>query len=284
MPPPPATTEPASEASPEKPSVEFELRKPTEEEMSASIMSEQDFVDIARIMPGAISQPAPVPAPPKAAPPVAPQPAEAATPAATPTAQTAPEVLVLDEQDGEPLVGFWDGLTVGEFLSGWAGDPSDPACRSIKVSLCVDAFEQLAAEGVKARVVSMPSWELFERQEKGYRDSVLPPAVKARVAVEQASPFGWARYVGADGATIAMTSFGASAPLKDLLKKFGFTVENVVAAAKQQIALYGEGKRAKPSSGRKAQARRAPRRSPAPRKAAGSAPRKAAGRGGKRRR
>jgi transketolase len=153
-----------------------------------------------------------------------------------------------------------------------------------EVSLCVDAFEQLAAEGVKARVVSMPSWELFERQEKGYRDSVLPPAVKARVAVEQASPFGWARYVGADGATIAMTSFGASAPLKDLLKKFGFTVENVVAAAKQQIALYGEGKRAKPSSGRKAQARRAPRRSPAPRKAAGSAPRKAAGRGGKRRR
>ena len=141
MPPPPATTEPASEASPEKPSVEFELRKPTEEEMSASIMSEQDFVDIARIMPGAISQPAPVPAPPKAAPPVAPQPAEAATPAATPTAQTAPEVLVLDEQDGEPLVGFWDGLTVGEFLSGWAGDPSDPACRSIKVSLCVDGKE-----------------------------------------------------------------------------------------------------------------------------------------------
>jgi transketolase len=143
-----------------------------------------------------------------------------------------------------------------------------------EVSLCLQAFEQLVAEGVKARVVSMPSWELFERQEKRYRDSVLPPAVAARVAVEQASPFGWARYVGSTGATIAMTSFGASAPLKDLLKRFGFTVENVVAVAKQQIAAHGQAKRAK--TPRRAAARRVPPRRPAPRKAAA--------RGGKRRR
>ena len=81
----------------------------------------------------------------------------------------------------------------------------------------------------------MPSWEIFEHQPQAYRDSVLPPAVTARVSVEQASTFGWARYVGATGASIGMTTFGASAPLKELLKKFGFTVENVVAAAKEQM-------------------------------------------------
>ena len=104
-----------------------------------------------------------------------------------------------------------------------------------EVSLCVEAFEQLSKEGIKARVVSMPSWELFEKQDQAYRDSVLPPAVKARVSVEMASTFGWSRYVGPSGASIGMHSFGASAPIKALLKHFGFTVENVVAAAKQQI-------------------------------------------------
>ena len=104
-----------------------------------------------------------------------------------------------------------------------------------EVSLCIEAFEQLAKEGIQARVVSMPSWELFEKQDQAYRDSVLPPAVKARVSVEMATTFGWERYVGISGHSIGMHSFGASAPIKALLKHFGFTVENIVAAAKEQI-------------------------------------------------
>jgi transketolase len=106
-----------------------------------------------------------------------------------------------------------------------------------EVSLCIAAQERLAAEGVGARVVSMPSWELFERQPRSYRESVLPPDVAARVAVEQATPFGWSRWVGEGGAVIGMTSFGASAPFGELQKKFGFTVENVVQAAKKQLSL-----------------------------------------------
>ncbi len=108
-----------------------------------------------------------------------------------------------------------------------------------EVSLCVSAYEKLKAEGVKARVVSMPSWELFDEQDAAYQDEVLPPAVLARVSVEQASTFGWAKYVGMKGATIGMKSFGASAPLKDLLTEFGFTVDRVCEAAKQQIAARG---------------------------------------------
>jgi transketolase len=104
-----------------------------------------------------------------------------------------------------------------------------------EVSLCVEAYEQLAKEGIQARVVSMPSWELFEKQDQAYRDSVLPPAVKARVSVEMATVFGWERYVGTSGKMIGMHSFGASAPIKALQKHFGFTVENVVASAKEQI-------------------------------------------------
>ncbi len=104
-----------------------------------------------------------------------------------------------------------------------------------EVYLCVAAHEQLAKEGIRSRVVSMPSWELFDHQTQEYRDSVLPPAVKARVSVEQASTFGWERYVGSSGRSIGMKTFGASAPLKDLQKKFGFDPEAVVAAAKQQI-------------------------------------------------
>ena len=102
-----------------------------------------------------------------------------------------------------------------------------------EVGLCVDAYEKLTAEGIKARVVSMPSWELFEHQPEQYRDSVLPPGVKARVSVEQASTFGWDRYAGR---RIGMQTFGASAPLKELQKKFGFTPDAVVAAAKEEIA------------------------------------------------
>ena len=105
-----------------------------------------------------------------------------------------------------------------------------------EVQLCVAAFERLTAEGTRARVVSMPSWELFEQQTQEYRDSVLPPEVAARVSVEQASMFGWERYVGSSGARIGMMSFGASAPLKELQKKFGFTVDHVVEAAHAQLA------------------------------------------------
>lgn len=105
-----------------------------------------------------------------------------------------------------------------------------------EVSLCLAAEKSLAALGIAARVVSMPSWELFDRQDLAYRESVLPPAVTARVAVEQAATFGWAQYTGLTGATIGMTSFGASAPLKALQQKFGFTVDQVVAAARAQVA------------------------------------------------
>jgi transketolase len=104
-----------------------------------------------------------------------------------------------------------------------------------EVQLCVGAYEQLKAEGIKARVVSMPCWELFERQSEEYRASVLPPAVRARVAVEAGSTLGWRGYVGLDGRIVARREFGASAPLKELLKQFGFTVENVVAEARKTI-------------------------------------------------
>jgi len=104
-----------------------------------------------------------------------------------------------------------------------------------EVGLVVEAFEKLKAQGVAARVVSMPSWELFEDQDQAYRDSVFPPAVRARVAVEQAGPLGWDRYVGNTGAKVMMTTFGASAPIDKLQAKFGFTVENIVKLAKEQM-------------------------------------------------
>jgi len=101
-----------------------------------------------------------------------------------------------------------------------------------EVALCLQAYEQLKKEGIRARVVSMPCWELFERQSQDYREQVLPPDVTARVAVEQASTMGWAQYVGLKGTVIGMHTFGTSAPLKDLLVKFGFTPEKIVSAAK----------------------------------------------------
>ena len=104
-----------------------------------------------------------------------------------------------------------------------------------ELQLCVAAHEQLKSEGVKSRVVSMPCWELFERQPEEYRASVLPPSVRARVAVEAGTSLGWRRYVGIDGRIVARREFGASAPLKELLKQFGFTVENVVAAARESM-------------------------------------------------
>ena len=105
-----------------------------------------------------------------------------------------------------------------------------------EVSLCVEAYEKLKAEGIPARVVSMPSWDIFERQDAAYKESVLPSSVTARVSVEMAATFGWERYVGLKGRTVGMHRFGASAPLKDLLKFFGFTVDTVVAEARKAIA------------------------------------------------
>ena len=104
-----------------------------------------------------------------------------------------------------------------------------------EVQLCLAAYDRLTTEGIPARVVNMPSWELFEQQDEDYRDSVLPPTVTARVAVEQGSVVGWDRYVGRTGAVIGMHTFGSSAPLKDLLVKFGFMPEKVYEAARRQI-------------------------------------------------
>ena len=105
-----------------------------------------------------------------------------------------------------------------------------------EVSLCISAYEQLTAAGIKTRVVSMPSWDIFEKQSDAYKNQILPPTVTARVSVEQASTLGWDRYVGPSGKIIGMHSFGASAPAKDVQKKFGFTVEHVVEAAREAIA------------------------------------------------
>ena len=104
-----------------------------------------------------------------------------------------------------------------------------------ELSLCVDTYEKLKSEGIAARVVSMPSWDLFERQDEAYKDSVFPPDVDARVCVEQAGTLGWDRYVGRLGSQVVMHTFGASAPLSDLKKKFGFTPEHVYDEAKKQI-------------------------------------------------
>jgi transketolase len=104
-----------------------------------------------------------------------------------------------------------------------------------ELSLAVQAHETLAGQGIRSRVVSMPSWDIFELQPQDYRDSVLPPEIEARVAIEQASTFGWERYVGRKGRVIGMLTFGASAPLKELQRKFGFEPERVVAVAKEVL-------------------------------------------------
>jgi transketolase len=153
-----------------------------------------------------------------------------------------PTVLVLSRQDLPTLdrtkYASAAGLAKGAYILADASDGKPDVIligTGSEVQLCVGAYEQLKAEGIKARVVSMPSWELFDDQDVAYRNAVLPPQVTARVSVEQASTFGWARYVGMTGASIGMRSFGASAPLKDLLKEFGFSVDRVVAAAKEQL-------------------------------------------------
>jgi transketolase len=130
------------------------------------------------------------------------------------------------------------GVTRGAYVLGDApgGNPEVILIASgSEVSLAVEAHEKLVAEGIRSRVISMPSWDIFDHQTQEYRDSVLPPKVTARVAVEQASTFGWERYVGTSGRIIGMKTFGASAPLKELQRKFGFEPEHLVAVAKEQL-------------------------------------------------
>jgi transketolase len=153
-----------------------------------------------------------------------------------------PVALILTRQALPTLdrtkYGSASGVEKGGYVLAGAPDV-EPAVILIatgsEVSLCVQAFEQLSAEGIKARVVSLPSWELFARQTQEYRDSVLPPQVTARVAVEQATTLGWDRFVGPKGHIIGMGTFGSSAPLKDLQKKFGFLSESVAEAAKRVL-------------------------------------------------
>jgi transketolase len=104
-----------------------------------------------------------------------------------------------------------------------------------EVQLCVQAHEQLTSEGIRSRVVSMPSWELFKQQSQAYQDSMLPPQVRARVAVEAGTGLGWREYVGSEGRVIARYNFGASAPIKDLFKHFGFTADRVANEARSLI-------------------------------------------------
>jgi transketolase len=143
----------------------------------------------------------------------------------------------LDRSKYAPAAGVAKGAYVLADATGGQPDVLLIATGS-EVGLCVKAYEELTTQGIKARVVSMPSWEIFDdycQKDPAYHESVLPANVTARVSVEQASTFGWERYVGTSGAIIGMKTFGASAPLKELTKKFGFTVDNVVDTAKEQI-------------------------------------------------
>ncbi len=157
--------------------------------------------------------------------------------------QHQPAVLVLSRQAlptfDRTRYAAASGLAKGAYIMADAEDGKPDVlllATGSEVSLCIEAYEQLKTEGIKARVVSMPSWELFEQQSQDYRDSVIPPLVTARVCVEQASTFGWGEYVGSRGGRIVMHTFGASAPLKELQRKFGFTPDKVVEAAKAQLA------------------------------------------------
>ena len=153
-----------------------------------------------------------------------------------------PTVLVLTRQNLPTIdrtkYGAASGLAKGAYVLADAAGGKPEAIligTGSEVSLCLAAYEKLTAEGIKVRVVSMPSCELFEKQPQAYRDSVLPPTVAARVSVEQASVVGWDKYVGLKGKAIGMRTFGASAPLKELQKKFGFEPDNVAAAVKEVL-------------------------------------------------
>jgi len=153
-----------------------------------------------------------------------------------------PAVLILSRQNLPTLdrtkYASAAGLAQGAYILADAADGKPDVIlmgTGSEISLCVGAHEKLKQEGIKARVVSMPCWELFDDQDAAYRDYVLPPAVKARVSVEQASTLGWTKFVGEHGTSIGMRTFGASAPLKDLLEEFGFTVDRVVETARRQL-------------------------------------------------
>ncbi|MCK9910733.1 transketolase, partial [Microbacteriaceae bacterium K1510] len=154
-----------------------------------------------------------------------------------------PVVLVLTRQNlpvmAETLEKAAQGVERGGYVLADAvnGSPQVILLASgSEVSLCMQAREALAVDGIAARVVSMPSWSLFEKQPKEYRDAVISPTVKARLAVEMGSPLGWERYTGDGGNVIAINRFGASAPGERIMKEFGFTVENVAAEAKKLLA------------------------------------------------
>ena len=135
------------------------------------------------------------------------------------------------------------GLAKGGYVLADAADGKPDVllmASGSEVALCIGAYEELKKEGIKARVISMPSWELFELQPPEYRQRVIPEDVTARVSVELASTFGWERFTGLHGVRLGMKSFGASAPLKEVLKKFGFTVDSVVSAAKQQLGVVAK--------------------------------------------
>lgn len=156
--------------------------------------------------------------------------------------QSSPVALVLTRQNLPTLdrskYAAASGVAKGAYVLADAGGKPEVILLATgsELSLCVEAYEKLKAEGVKPRVVSMPSWEIFEQQDAAYKESVLPSDVTARVSVEMASTLGWARYTGLKGRNIGMRQFGASAPLKDLLKHFGFTVDAVVKEARAAMA------------------------------------------------
>jgi transketolase len=132
-----------------------------------------------------------------------------------------------------------EGVRHGAYIL--ADSPGEPELilmgSGSEVQLCLQAHEQLSSQGIRSRVVSMPSWELFKQQPQSYQDSVLPPSVEARLAVEAGTGLGWREYVGSKGQVIARYDFGASAPVKDLLKHFGFTAEHVVGQARSLLKM-----------------------------------------------
>jgi transketolase len=152
-----------------------------------------------------------------------------------------PTALILTRQDvpilDRSVYASAEGLARGGYVLADAdGEPEVILIATgSEVALAIGAYEELRSDGVQARVVSLPSWYLFDLQEDDYRESVLPLAVQARVAVEQGSTLGWDRYVGPQGQIVGMHTFGASAPLKEVQRKFGFTPERVAEAAKELL-------------------------------------------------
>ena len=148
-----------------------------------------------------------------------------------------PACLVLSRQK----LPTFDRLARGAYIMAGSKDRTPDViliASGSEVQLCISAYERLKQEGIAARVVSMPSWELFEAQDRHYREEILPPSVKARIAVEAGAVIGWDRYAGPEGTIIGMHRFGGSAPGTSVMQKFGFTAERVLQAAKDQIAKH----------------------------------------------